>query len=152
MFPFAKLTCVLALGAAALCAQPIITVTVETTGMVGIAAGETARMNLLNPGVLAPAVGAVCTAGVSFIDAGNTVLKTGTLTITPGQSQFLDLRSDLDLSLTAGDRREIRAQFTVPSSCTLKPTLEVFDFITGRTEVVLGGTVAVPTVVTPASN
>ncbi len=147
MYRLTKLTCALAFGAAALCAQTVSTLSVETTGMVGIAAGETARMNLLNPGVLAPAVGVVCTAGVTYLDATGTVLKTGSLTIVPGQSQSFDLRSDTDLSLAAGDRREIRAQISIENSCKLVPTLEIFDFITGRTQVVLGHTVAVPSVV-----
>jgi hypothetical protein len=43
--------------------------TVETTGMVGIADAQTAQLNLLNPGVLAPAVGMICKATVSFVDA-----------------------------------------------------------------------------------
>ena len=147
MLRFAKLTCALALGAAGLCAQPISTISVETTGMVGIAAGNTARLNLLN---LSPGAAITCTATVTYIDANNDVLKTGTLTILPSQSQSLDLRSGVDLSIVAGDRREIRAQITIQNSCTLVPTLEVFNSVSGQTQVVLGHTVAIPLV--PAAN
>jgi hypothetical protein len=147
MYSFAKLTCALALGAVALCAQTVSTLSVETTGMVGIAAGETVRLNLLNPGVLAPAVGATCTATVTYLGPEDGTLKTATVTVDPGKSQSVDLRSDMDLSLTAGDREQIRAQISTQNSCKLIPTLEIFDFITGRTQVVLGHTVAVPSVV-----
>src|SRR5580704_9059021 len=89
--------------------------TVQTTGMVGIADAQTAQLNLLNPGVPAPALGMLCTAAVAFVDASGTVLKSASLTIAPGKSQSFILRSDVDLSLVAGDRREIRATIVQPS-------------------------------------
>ena len=133
--------------------------TVQTTGMVGIADAQTAQLNLLNPGVLAPAVGMICKAAVSFVDASGTVLKSATLTIIPGQSMPFSLRSDTDLNLVAGDRREVRATISikviapptataVPASCKLIPTLELFDTVSGRTLVVLGHVTTVPGVVT----
>jgi len=158
--------CALALSTAALSAQAIpVNVNVETTGMVGLADAQTAQLNLLNPGVLPPALGVVCTASASFLDANGTVLKTATLTIPPGKSMPLILRSDTDLKLVAGDRVEIRATITTPpfvppptatstpissSSCKLIPTLEVLDTTSGRTLVVLGHVTAVASpVVTP---
>jgi len=105
MYPIAKLTCALALSATAMCAQTVSTLSVKTTGMVGIAEGETARLNLLNPGVLPPAVGVVCTASVTFFDANDTALKTANLTVLPGKSQSVDLHSDTDLSLASNQRR-----------------------------------------------
>jgi hypothetical protein len=37
---------------------------VKTTAMIGLAQGQTAQLNLLNPGVQAPATGVICTAAV----------------------------------------------------------------------------------------
>src|ERR1700683_545491 len=104
MLKYVHSTCVLmALSAVALSAQGAPgSQTVQTTGMVGIADAQTAQLNLLNPGVLAPAVGMICKATVSFVDAGGTVLKSTTLTVIPGQSVSFSLRSDTDLNLVAG--------------------------------------------------
>jgi hypothetical protein len=143
-------------GAFALNAQVITpSPVVKTTGIVGIAFGETAQLNLLNPGVEPPAAGTSCTASVSFVDAAGTVLKSTSLTVVAGQSQSFALRSDIDLSLVSGARRDIRATITLPGilpptsatttttdalipACRLIPTLEILDTITGRTLVVLG--------------
>ena len=146
MYPIAKLTCALALSATAMCAQTVSTLSVKTTGMVGIAEGETARLNLLNPGVLPPAVGVVCTASVTFFDANDTALKTANLTVLPGKSQSVDLHSDTDLSLASNQRREIRAQITAQNSCKLVATFEIFDSLTGRTQVLTGHTVSIASV------
>jgi len=78
-----RYTCVFLLGAAALCAQPAV----GTTGMVGLADAQTAQLNLLNPGVLAPAVGVICTAAVQFVDDSGTVLKSTTLMVLPGRAR-----------------------------------------------------------------
>jgi hypothetical protein len=157
MSNYARFTCVLALSACALSAQAI-PATVQTTGMIGVADAQTAQLNLLNPGVLPPAIGVICTAAVSFVDANGVVVKTGTLTVPPGQSKALAIRSDTDLSVVvAGDRREIRAVISIPAffppnatataalgACKLIPTLEVLDTASGRTLVTLGHVVDVP--------
>jgi hypothetical protein len=123
--------------ASGLSAQVVSPPTVETSGMVGLAFGETARLNVLNPGLPA------CSAAVSFIDAAGNVLKSATLVIAPGESMPFDLRSDTDLSLTLAERREIRASLTIPpvpavGGCIYVKTLEVFDNASLRTLVVLG--------------
>src|SRR5215469_16198313 len=104
MFKSLYLTCVLALSAVTLSAQvaPVLP-DVRTTGMVGIGDAQTAQLNVLNPGVEAPALGIVCTAAVPFVDASGTVLKSATLTIAPGKSMPFVLRSDVDLSLVSGE-------------------------------------------------
>ncbi|HTB14116.1 MAG TPA: hypothetical protein VK752_21235 [Bryobacteraceae bacterium] len=163
MLKYFRSTCVLTvLGAVALTAQvsPGLQ-TVRTTGMVGIADAQTAQLNLLNPGVLPPAVGTICTAAVSFVDASGTVLKSATLSVNPGQSMAFILRSDTDLNLAAGARREIRATISIPAvpatattattaatpACKVIPTLEMLDTVSGRTLVVLGHAASVPSVV-----
>ena len=162
MLKYASLTCVLTLSAVALSAQVTSVVpAVQTTGMVGIGDAQTAQLNLLNPGVALPATGAVCPVAVSFVDADGNVLKSTTLSVAPGKSMAFVLRSDTDLHLVAGDRREIRATITIPAvpppaavtsspvlpACHLIPTLEILDTISGRTLVVLGHVETVPSVV-----
>jgi hypothetical protein len=160
MTDYARLTCALALSALALSAQVIpISSTVQTTGMVGLAEAQTAQLKLLNQGVLPPALGVICSATVTFVDASGAVLKSGIVTALPGKAGALDLRSDTDLKLLAGDRREIRATITTPpfpppptatatpipaGPCKLIPTLEVFDTTSGRTLVTLGHVETVP--------
>jgi len=163
MFKYASLTCVLTLSAVALSAQVTSVVpAVQTTGMVGIGDAQTAQLNLLNPGVEPPATGVVCSAAVSFVDADGNVLKSTTLNVAPGKSMAFILRSDTDLHLVAGDRREIRATITISAifppaatastaaipACHVIPTLEILDTISGRTLVVLGHVETVPSVVT----
>jgi hypothetical protein len=157
---YTHLMCALALSAFTLSAQ-VVTPTVQTTGMIGIADGETAQLNLLNPGLQppTPAVGLLCSAVVSFVDAAGAVLKTMSLTIPPGQSMSVSIRSldtPLDL-LLPGERREIRAIISTPvvipvtvtsstavAGCNLIPTLEILDTMTARTLVVLGHVETVP--------
>ena len=75
MLKYVSLTCALILSAVVLSAQnTTISTTVETTGMVGIADAQTAQLNLLNPGVVAPAAAVICTAAVSFVDSTGAVL------------------------------------------------------------------------------
>lgn len=163
MSHYTRLTCVLALGAMALSAQVVTPPnSVLTTAMVGIAEGQTARLNLLNPGVQPPAVGAICTAAVEYLDNTGAVLKTASVTVNPGKSAWVDLHSDTDLNLAVGDRREIRATITIPGilppttasggtsttatpvpACKVIPTLEIFDSLTGRTQAALGRAVTV---------
>jgi hypothetical protein len=154
MFTFTQKMCVFTMAAVGLFAQstPVAPAPeTRTSGMIGIADGQVARVNVLNPGVAAPAVGVVCTATLNFWDGKGTLLKTGPVIVLPGQSQYLDLFGDTDLALTALDRREIRATITIPAvappptsttappaACTLIGTLEILDESTSKTQVVLG--------------
>lgn len=156
------LSCIFVMSATILSAQTTPALpAVQTTPMVGLADGEIARLNLLNPGVVAPATGVICSAAVSFVDADGTVLKTGSLSVPPGKSMAFDLLSNVDLGLAYSDRREIRALIATPAAtpvatsstaaapaCKLIPTLEIFDSTTGRTLVVLGRVETIPSVVT----
>jgi len=160
--------CALALSASALSAQTaVVTPTVETTAMIGLAQGQTAQLNLLNPGVLPPALGVICTAAVTYFDSSGSMLKTGTVSVAPGKSGAVNLSADTDLNIALGARRDIRAQISVPAilppaspvstpitaaSCSLIPTLEIFDSASGHTLVSLGGVHVIPSaVVTPAN-
>lgn len=168
MFSTAHRICVFALAAIGLYAQtttPPDLVT-HTTGLVGIAEGQTAQFNALNPGD----GGATCTGVLNFITADGTVLKPTTVTVGPGTGQHIQLDSVADLALAAAARKEIRATITVPSApppstsstasttspvkaaCRLIGTLEIFTTGTGHTLVTLGATHRVLHVVaTPSS-
>jgi len=137
---------VFALAAAGLFAQtttPIVPV-LETTGVIGAAEGQVARLNVLNPGVAPPAVGMVCSAQIAFVGEDGKVIKTSMVSINPGATAAIAVDGDIELKLIAAERREIRA--TIVSSCKLIGTVEIFDKFTGRTQAVLGGfhAVAVP--------
>jgi hypothetical protein len=167
MLKYIPLACVLALSTLALPAQTTaVSLAAETTAMIGLAQGQTAQLNLLNPGVQPPATGVICTVAVSYFDSAGTLLKTSTLSIAPGKSGSTDLSGDTDLNIAAGARREIRAQISIPPVppptstggtpivtpvCKLIPTLEIFDNVTGRTLVTLGRVKAIPSVVTPVT-
>jgi hypothetical protein len=152
MFRYAQRICVFTLAAAGAFAQttstpaPSTVATVRTTGMIALAEGQTARINVLNPGILAPAVGTICSVNLAYMDGTDKVLKTANVIVAPGQSASFDLVSDTDLYLAIGTRAEIRAVITsaTPPSCELIGTLEIFDSSTKRTDAVLGGCHDVP--------
>lgn len=131
---------------------PVVSPEVRTSGMVGLTAGQTARLNVLNPGLQDPAsTGPVCPALLSFLNNQGGVITTATVSVMPGKSAFLDL--DRDTAISVSDQRvEIRATIaipipvTAPATCTLIPTMEVFNNDTGRTQFIVGRFVQVPPV------
>jgi len=142
-------------GASAQVSTSILFATVRTSGMVGLTAGQTARLNVLNPGALAPAATAVvCSAQLSFWTDQGTVVKTTSVSVLPGKSVSFNLNRDTDVA-AAGERVEIRAVIAYPALspatttpptavCGLLPTLEVFNNDTGRTQFVVGRFAPVP--------
>jgi len=168
MFKFAQGICVFALAAVGAYAQtvtPPAQVT-RTTGVVGIAQGQTAQLNALNPGIAPPATGAICSGLLSFLGDDGKVLKTKSVNVAPGASQPLVLDSVIDLALAVDERREIRATITIPAVpppsgsttvvtpvCKLIGTLEIFNTLDGRTLVTLGTVHLVPdTAATPPTS
>jgi len=161
MFQHAQRICVFALAAFGLYAQTNVTPPVRvtrTTGIVGIAEGQTAQLNALNLGI-APAgtSGATCSALLAFVADDGTVLKTKIVNVSPGTSQPVVIDSVLDLNLAVNARREIRATVTIPpvpppststtpatAVCKLIGTLEIFNTLDGHTLVTLGASHVVP--------
>lgn len=165
------------LATAGLLAQTMIPATdMRTTGVIGIASGETARFNVLNDHMAAAATTSTCPVVLTYYNADGTVLKTATVTVAPGTAAYLDLFSGSDLSLAADQRKQIRATFAVPlipnttsssssssttsttaappanvPACRLIGTLEILDAVTGRTLVILGGTHKAPSEATPVA-
>lgn len=166
MSKFTKAIGVFTLSAIGLAAQAIpVTQITQTFGMVGLADGQTAELNVLNQGVPPPALGVICSATLSFLDDQGAVLKTTTVSVTPGKSAAFYLYSDVNLKLAINDRREIRATIkTTPvfppnasatpiiGACTLFPTLEIFDTLSRKTQVVMGKTESVPSPLPIATN
>jgi hypothetical protein len=165
---------VFVLAAARLLAQPMIPATdTRTTGVIGIASGETARFNVLNDHMADAATTNTCSAVLTYYGADGTALKTSTVSVSPGTAGYLDLFSSSDLSLGADQRKQIRATFAVllipntatgsPSTsisarppanvpeCRLIGTLEILDAVTGRTLVILSGTHKAPSEIAPVA-
>ncbi len=153
MITFTRFVCLAALavvtGISQTATPPISPVT-RTFGMVGLAEGQTARLNVLNPAATA-ATAAPCSATLAFLSDTGAVLKTTTVSVTPDASMSFDLDSVADLQLATDERREIRATIQMPvatpvsstaaiaqrPACRLIPTLEIFDNLTRRTEAIL---------------
>jgi len=167
MFKFAQRICVFTLAVAGLKAQTSTTpiqITL-TSGIVGIAEGQTAQLNALNPGETAPAAGATCPGLLTFLGEDGTVLKSLTVNVAPGTSARITLDSVKDLALIPNERKEIRATITNPPvpppsvsatpvtpACKLIGTLEIFNTADGRTQVTLGVVHLVPSqVATPGA-
>lgn len=156
MCQFVQRMCVFAFATAGLYAQTVITPPVQvklTSGIVGIAEGQTAQLNALNPGVVPPAAtGMICSGLLSILGEDGTVLKSKIVNIAPGTSQSLVIDSVKDLALATAERKQIRATITIPPflpptaisttpvapACKLIGTLEIFNTLDGHTQVTLG--------------
>ncbi|HEY2153160.1 MAG TPA: hypothetical protein VGH34_20290 [Vicinamibacterales bacterium] len=115
-------------------------------GMVGIAEGQTARLNLVNllspdPSTLPPGP---CRAELQFLDGDGNVVASRGVQLTAGHAAFLDFTPSFVPVSTNGDavaplRAEIRANVALgvaglpPGPC--RATLEIFDNATARTTV-----------------
>jgi len=134
-------------AAAQTASSSAVTPAFRTSGMVGLAAGQVARLNVLNPGAEGPTIaGPSCAALLSFVNAAGVVVKTTPVNVMPGQSTSFDLDRDVDLASVTGLRVEVRATIQAPgatattaststaATCRLTPTLEVFDEGAGRTQ------------------
>ncbi len=168
MFKHAQRICVCALGAIGLYAQSSVTPPVQvtrTSGIVGIAEGQTAQLNALNPGI-APTgtTGSSCSALLAIVGGDGTVLKTKIVNVTPGMSDSLAIDSVKDLAIAVNQRREIRATITIPPLppptgsttpvtpvCKLIGTLEIFNTLDGHSQVTLGVVHQLPIPSPPAS-
>jgi hypothetical protein len=130
-----------------------------TTGMVGLAPSQTARINVLN---LNPMAGTpvICSVQLQFVNPENSVLKQAIVAnIPPGQAAALELKREEIADMTTL-RQSIRgvvrnplglppvasgaAPIAVPPACTIMTTLELFDDLTGVTHVVTAATRPLP--------
>jgi hypothetical protein len=116
--------------------------------VVGIAAGQTAKLNVLYPSVPAPILQVMCAVTLNLVDDQGNVLKSQDFQILGGKTVSLSLNADTDLQ---GDHRaQIRAlTLTPPTSsrggyCALLPSLDIVDNATGRTLVHLETSITYP--------
>lgn len=138
--------------------SPIPITQTMSSGIVGVATSQTARLNAYYPGLPAPyATGALCSAQVSFTDDEGKVLATMPITVKPGQSVAVDFVPTAGQLSAANGRLELRASVSVPlpgpvmsgmtttmpaiampvTFCSLSPTLEIFDNDTMKTRVLV---------------
>jgi hypothetical protein len=122
--------------------------------MVGLASGQTARLNVVNVGVPTPSP-LPCVLVLAFRDSDGRILKQRFVSVKTGKAALLDLTQG-DIDGTAGDhghgdnpaRLQIRGMgynpllspgsaIPQPLSCNLVPTLELFDTETGRTAAIV---------------
>jgi hypothetical protein len=171
MKPLLIACCVLILACAAFltvraAAQPAIMVASPqfvTFGMAGLASGQTARLNAFALPMGGPIIaGASCQVTFAFYDATGKSLKTGTVPVTQGAAVNYDLAwTEITGSTNRVEiRGAVRAALVTSSaggspvtpvfaSCSVLPTLEIFDSSSGQTAVALQQATALP-LVTPA--
>ena len=114
-------------------------------GMVGIADGQTARLNLVNLGNPDPfAFAPPCRAQLQFFDAvGNSLAVSRIQQLKPGEATFLDyaasfVSTNLAVDAVGPSRAEIRPAVNTETGLLAPPcrvTVEIFDNETGRTSV-----------------
>jgi hypothetical protein len=157
LVPVGRLVSLLAVALAAL-----VSASAQTGSgfpMVGIAAGQSARVNVLNAARPDLANPTSCNLTLQFLD----LLKQSTVNLQPGTAASLDLSWG---DLPGGDlRTEVRAVLLFgysgganpppgilqQSACgDLVPSLEVYDNTSGRTSLVLTTAITLPSPVTPA--
>lgn len=110
----------------------------EILGPLGFTTRQTARLNVMGPGVPAPfALAARCPATLSFVDANGRMLKSESVLVDPNQSLSFDLNADTDLapSSRSDDNTGRPADSVTQRYCRVIPTLEIFDTTTGKTTV-----------------
>jgi hypothetical protein len=103
--------------------------------MVGLARGQTARLNVVNIG---DPNSSPCDVGLTFFDSRGAVLARDAQTLRPGAAGFLDLNRE-----AVGDpnqRVQIRAVVQFSSTDCLaqvRTSLEVYDNDTGKTTLIV---------------
>jgi len=120
----------------------------HNSSVVGIAAGQTARLNVLYPSIPAPLLLQVmCHVTVSIVDDQGGILKTQDFQMVGGRSVSISLNADTDLPAHAA---QIHALTLTPATssaggyCQVLPSLDIVDNATGKTLVHLETTVTYP--------
>jgi hypothetical protein len=127
---------------------PVIATQIAPTlsfGMIGLGAGQTVRLNVVNlvrtpPPVAIAIVQAPCKAELDIYDGQGKLIKQKTIAnLGFGQADFLDLaRSELTTTAAHVDvSGVVRLGSTQAFFCNFGTTLEVFDSVTGVTTAIL---------------
>jgi hypothetical protein len=119
----------------------------HNSSMVGIAAGQTAKLNVLYPSIPAPLLQVMCHVTVSIVDDQGDVLKTQDFQMLGGKSVSISVNADTDLP---GHAAQIHALTFTPATssaggyCQVLPSLDIVDNATGKTLVHLETIVTYP--------
>ncbi len=125
-------------GALAFAQAPSFQNAQRTTGIVGITAGQTARLHVLYPRAPAPILQVLCTVSLGIADdQGNNLKSKEAAQLTPGKSFSLDLNADTDLAGTP--RAEVYGFSVAANRCRVVTNLEIIDNATQKTIAVIRG-------------
>jgi len=124
-------------------------------GMIGLAGGQTVRLNAVNivrtpPPILIAQV--PCKVELDLFDAqGNMIKQNAIDNLGFGKSAFVE--ADRASITDSNNRVEVSAVVKVGSTqsffCAITPTLEVYDTATGRTQALLSNTATSPSFIRP---
>ena len=121
---------------------------VQSSGIVGITAGQTARLNALNLGSALAGITTGCSAQISFLDDQGKVLQSSNITVDAGKSAAVDYTSSASgrqqIRVTLGISHPLQTAPTAGSAvtipfyfCSLVPTLELMDSPASKTNLVV---------------
>jgi len=115
--------------------------------VVGIAAGQTAKLNVLYPSIPAPFLQVMCHVTISIVDDQGSILKTQDFQMLGGKSVSISVNADTDIP---GHAAQIHGLTFTPATsstggyCEVLPSLDIVDNATGKTVVHLETTVTYP--------
>src|SRR5260370_20413960 len=123
---------------------PVVLPSVQfSSGMAGLASGQTARLNVVNIGPTT-ASPIACVLVLAFLDSDGKILKQMVASVALGKAAFMHLAAN---TTVWGARLEIRGigynpllspvAVPQPVSCNLVPTLDVLDQQTSKTAAIL---------------
>jgi hypothetical protein len=132
-------SCGVLLGAAVLAQAQSFQSQQQTTGVVGITVGQTARLNALYPTVPAPVLLRLCSVTLVIKDDQGGLVGTSKdfSQLAAGKSVSIDVSGDTDLS--GAPRKQIYGAAIAPNGCHLVTTLEIIDNASQKTVLVVGG-------------
>jgi hypothetical protein len=115
----------------------------QTTGVVGVTSGQTARLTVVYPTAPAPILQILCSAALTISDDQGKALKTNSSTqLVGGKSFSIDVNADTDLAGTA--HTGIYGFSVAPIGCQLIATLQIIDNVTQKTLIVVGSKTTYP--------
>ena len=130
-------------GALGMAQSPAFQNQQRTSGVVGVTAGQTARLSVIYPTAPAPILQVLCSATLVISDDQGTIVSSKDAPqLIAGKSVSLDVNADTDLHGSA--RTQIHGFSIAPNGCHLVTTLEIIDNATQKTVVVVGSELTFP--------
>lgn len=128
----------------------------QDSSLVGITAGQSARLNVIYPTIPAPIFQAACSVKLVIADDQGGILKSQTFTLTGGQGASISITVDTDGSPNGhmqvhGYSHTAGTSAASTSFCTVIPSLDVVDNASGKTVVHLETKVTYPKPSVPVS-